>query len=231
MPWCPVCKNEYKEGFKVCADCGADLVASLEEISVESVNIPAEFEEITKESETVFDESEEVTDNLDVKQREAYKPFVKAKDREQEYKSSGFALLIVGIGGLIFLALCVFGVIGISIGASVRSIAFFVMLFMFLAFIYLGIRSFVAAKAIGALAGDEDLLTADIENYFKTEYSKEKIDELALNENDANLEDEVKYFKRISVIKDLMLKRFGELEESYTDNMVEVIFGLLYDRN
>lgn len=31
MPWCPVCKNEYKEGVTVCADCGAELVASLKE--------------------------------------------------------------------------------------------------------------------------------------------------------------------------------------------------------
>jgi len=31
MPWCPVCKNEYKDGYTICADCGAHLVASLED--------------------------------------------------------------------------------------------------------------------------------------------------------------------------------------------------------
>ena len=31
MPWCPICKNEYKAGYTVCADCGATLVESLEE--------------------------------------------------------------------------------------------------------------------------------------------------------------------------------------------------------
>lgn len=31
MPWCPKCKNEYKEGYTVCADCGSVLVDSLEE--------------------------------------------------------------------------------------------------------------------------------------------------------------------------------------------------------
>lgn len=31
MPWCPNCKNEYKAGYTVCADCGATLVESLEE--------------------------------------------------------------------------------------------------------------------------------------------------------------------------------------------------------
>jgi len=30
MPWCPICKNEYREGILKCADCGADLVAELE---------------------------------------------------------------------------------------------------------------------------------------------------------------------------------------------------------
>ncbi len=31
MPWCPNCKNEYKAGYTVCADCGATLVETLEE--------------------------------------------------------------------------------------------------------------------------------------------------------------------------------------------------------
>lgn len=31
MPWCPKCKNEYKDGYTVCADCGSELVASLDE--------------------------------------------------------------------------------------------------------------------------------------------------------------------------------------------------------
>lgn len=31
MPWCPVCKNEYKEGILRCADCNVDLVEQLAE--------------------------------------------------------------------------------------------------------------------------------------------------------------------------------------------------------
>lgn len=30
MPWCPVCKNEYREGYTHCRDCDVDLVESLE---------------------------------------------------------------------------------------------------------------------------------------------------------------------------------------------------------
>lgn len=29
MPWCPQCKNEYREGIKVCADCGCELVEEI----------------------------------------------------------------------------------------------------------------------------------------------------------------------------------------------------------
>lgn len=29
MPWCPKCKNEYREGIRVCADCGTELVDTL----------------------------------------------------------------------------------------------------------------------------------------------------------------------------------------------------------
>lgn len=31
MPWCPKCRNEYREGITVCAECGVELVNSLEE--------------------------------------------------------------------------------------------------------------------------------------------------------------------------------------------------------
>lgn len=29
MPWCPKCKNEYRQGIKVCSDCKCDLVDTL----------------------------------------------------------------------------------------------------------------------------------------------------------------------------------------------------------
>lgn len=29
MPWCPKCKNEYKEGITVCSDCGCTLIEEL----------------------------------------------------------------------------------------------------------------------------------------------------------------------------------------------------------
>ena len=44
MPWCPKCKNEYREGFTVCADCHVELVDSLEENIKKSIYYGSEDE-------------------------------------------------------------------------------------------------------------------------------------------------------------------------------------------
>lgn len=67
MPWCPVCKNEYKEGITHCVDCHVDLVEALteerkpvyfgEKEKLEKIN--AFFQENGVESGTILlDESE-----------------------------------------------------------------------------------------------------------------------------------------------------------------------------
>lgn len=37
MAWCPVCRNEYRPGIKVCADCGAELVEELDSEPMETL--------------------------------------------------------------------------------------------------------------------------------------------------------------------------------------------------
>ena len=67
MPWCPKCKNEYKDGYTVCADCGSQLVASLDDGPVAVyfgeealLNKMCDFMHANgiKDTEVVFDEKE-----------------------------------------------------------------------------------------------------------------------------------------------------------------------------
>lgn len=74
MPWCPKCKNEYREGIAVCTDCGCELVDSLEESASvrlifgeeEQMNALKEFLEQNKLNgvQLYFDEEEEVCELL-----------------------------------------------------------------------------------------------------------------------------------------------------------------------
>ncbi|MDL2300755.1 hypothetical protein LJC58_00175 [Lachnospiraceae bacterium OttesenSCG-928-D06] len=68
MPWCPTCKNEYKEGVLVCADCNSQLVDSLEKLSpfifgeeeeLTEIKNFLEYNKITG-MEIKYDEKEEV---------------------------------------------------------------------------------------------------------------------------------------------------------------------------
>lgn len=52
MAWCPICKNEYRPGIKVCADCGAELVEDLD--SNPMVGILSGDEELLKSYNEFF---------------------------------------------------------------------------------------------------------------------------------------------------------------------------------
>lgn len=257
MPWCPVCRSEYRDEFKVCADCGAPLVLSYEDIDkisedpnshdnikdlvefeeneiITNIDINSTYAEIMDGNGDVFDEEngpcdDEIT-GLASSKKNVYKPYVKASERAENYKSSAYALLLVGSVGIIFLFLSLLGVIPIKIAENIRVVGFIAMLIMFLAFIIVGIKSLIEAKTINALSDTEDALTDSITDYFKENYSIDKIDEKALLSDNLNMSDEEKFFKREEVIRNLIITKFGDLESSYLDNETERIYDLIYGK-
>jgi len=251
MPWCPVCKYEYKEGIETCGDCGAPLVDSYEDIDKIEIdthnhdNIESIVEYATDECLSDMDDTNAFSDIIEgkevfeieaeseikkmIKHDFNYKPFVKASDRAENYKSSAFALLLVGGLGLIFLFLSLLGVINLTVAENIKSIGFIVMLVMFVAFIIIGVKSLVEAKTIDALSDAEDALTDSITDYFKENFDAEKLDIEALSESDETLNEEMKYFKREETIRNLIILRFGDLDESFVDNETERIYTLIYE--
>ena len=61
MPWCPKCKNEYREGFTNCSDCGCELVELLEaeedKAEVIEHDIEVFFMSVTSDNEAKIIES------------------------------------------------------------------------------------------------------------------------------------------------------------------------------
>lgn len=84
MPWCPKCKNEYYEGIKVCADCGTELVDSLEEWekAEQEAKEAERLEQIAAIKEMMRQEADE-HDTDDV-QKNAGKPTEESGNTENE---------------------------------------------------------------------------------------------------------------------------------------------------
>ena len=63
--WCPKCKYEYREGIKVCADCGCELVEKLDDAKLENDvedffdSAQSEISEADKEALDADDEDSE----------------------------------------------------------------------------------------------------------------------------------------------------------------------------
>ena len=79
MPWCPNCKNEYREGITVCADCGCVLVEK-QELDKQVSLIFGEETQMTSLKEFLeFNGIEDVVMHFDEREQ-VHELFVKEKD-------------------------------------------------------------------------------------------------------------------------------------------------------
>lgn len=243
MPWCPTCKNEYYEGIKVCADCGCELVDSLEEWE----NAEREKKEAAKQEEMAalremleneaddtagITESEEDSDHVSEDERRM-EDIRKSSGREQrgvyqnyeekaaDNKSSAWTLLVVGPAGLIVILLCVLDVIRLPFSESSKFMILGVLGAMFLFFVIMGVVSMKNAGKYAKKAESEKELTKELEKWFVEYVTAEKIDEGLFEEEEADFSDEQKYFKRFDRMKELLSERFLNLNEGYMDRFLD----------
>lgn len=242
MPWCPTCKNEYYEGIKVCADCGCELVDSLEEwekAEREKKEV-AEREQIAALREMLEEaddnaEPGEPEEGADAENKEAggtedsgkasgsqqrgvYRNY---EEKAADNKSSAWTLLVVGTAGLIVIILCFLDVISLPFSESSRFMILGVMGAMFLFFVIMGVVSMKNAGKYAKKAESERELTKELEKWFVECVTAEKIDEGLFTEEEADFSDEQKYFKRFDRMKELLSERFLNLNEGYMDRFLD----------
>lgn len=274
MPWCPKCKNEYYEGIKVCADCGSELVDSLEEWEKaeqeakeaevreqldalkEMLREEAEDEEGAEDPEetekalTEGAENGKDAENADGEDEAAAKSGMKTakaaedasrgvyrnyEEKAADNKSSAYTLLVVGIIGIIVIILCFCDVIKLPLSESSRFMTLGVMGAMFLFFIAMGVVSMKNAGKYAKKAESEKELTKELEKWFVECVTAEKIDEGLFTDDEADLSEEQKYFKRFDKMKELLSERFLNLNEGYMDRFLDKhyqdIFGNKEEEN
>lgn len=241
MPWCPKCKNEYYEGIKVCADCGVELVDSLEEWEKAEREAKeaalreqlAAYREMLEEEENDGENTEgQETEDLEETEGEtgvkAKKPAEISRGVYQNYeekaadnKSSAYTLLGVGIVGAIVVILCFCDVIRLPFSESSRLMILSVLGAMFLFFVAMGVISMKNAGKYAKKAESEKELTKELEKWFVEYVTAEKIDDGLFTEEEANFSEEQKYFKRFDRMKELLSERFLNLNEGYMDRFLD----------
>lgn len=208
------------------------------------LSVSKEDEELSKRATVVFlreIESAENTDDadssIDSQNEESAMPadkaspkraksFVKAEEKANNFKSSAYALTIVGAVGLIAMILIMVGIIPLHFAANVKIIAYIVLNLMFMVFIIMGIHSMMTAKKYDGEANMENSKTAEILEWFAATYKADAIDQLT---EGMEGEEELNYFKRTEVMKHLMLKQYPELEDAYLEHLIDELYQGIFE--
>ncbi len=158
--------------------------------------------------------------------------------KAEDNKSSAFTLLFVGGAGIIFIILCIIGVIDLNLHEVAKYMAYGLLGGMFVLFFVMGIVSLRSFKDFSAKAVKEDTLTEEISNWCKASLSASQIDSLMsqMNKNDAeNTEepiepesDEELYFKRTEIMKKLISEKFMNLDEAYLDHFIDKMYSDIF---
>ncbi len=223
MPWCPKCRNEYYEGVKVCADCGCELVDSLEEPEDAAESrmreaIAAEEsdeEDAGKMSSGISEEVEKTRERI---ARGVYQNY---EEKAADNKSSAYTLLAVGAVGLLVDILCFCDILKLPFNESSKFMILGVLGAMFLFFLVMGVTSMKNAGKYAKKAESEKELTKELEKWFAEHVTAEKVDADLFLEEEADFSEEQKYFKRFDKIEKMLSERFLNLNEGYMDRFVD----------
>lgn len=140
-------------------------------------------------------------------------------------KSSAYTLLLVGIAGVIVVALAFAGILDFNLSSQMKYIAYAIMGALFLIFIFFGIRALQDSKKVKQEAVTENDLTANIKNWFHENFNLES-DDLLLPDD---MEEEIKYYKRIEYMKRLIKENFPSAEEALMDTIADDLYQEFYE--
>ena len=138
--------------------------------------------------------------------------YVKTSDRYKDNLSSAYTFLICGFGGLLILALEDFGIIKLWGMLGVSKILLNVVVGgLFIGFIIIGISSLRYSKTLKKQATEEEKFTIELIDWLKDNLTIETIE----NSYDTNIPEEMKYFRRVEIIKKKLEETYSTLDEEY----------------
>lgn len=237
MPFCPKCKNEYREGFTHCAECKCELVDSLEDLLEEKqddhANAADEYVVIEEESWEKFTEEDDA-DQSEKKERpkDGYQSGIyrNSAERAEDNKSSAWTLLSVGTIGIVVLVLIMTGIIPLYFYGITKYLVYGVMFAMFILFIVMGAVSLRNSKIFARKAESENTLSDTMKEWCMANLKAEELDTSLFGEEQRQtLPPELKYFKRNAEIKRLLSDKFMNLDEGFLEDFVDHIYEDIFE--
>lgn len=158
---------------------------------------------------------------------EDIKVYQDKKAKAEDFKSSAYTLLLVGILGIAAIILMETGVLPFRLTGSGKNITYGVMGALFLIFIVVGIFSFRSAKQYAKEAVTEEELTEKIKAWAKEHITAEAIKGRVYFEE--GTPEEMKYFKYFEGIKAAVIQEFGTLDASYLEALCEELYSGIFE--
>ncbi|MBO5167084.1 MAG: hypothetical protein J6B90_10875 [Lachnospiraceae bacterium] len=184
MPWCPKCKNEYKEGIETCSDCGCELVKDepLEDVTLSDVETA--LQEMSDEEKAAFKETlKQVVEEAETAERNRpVAPYQNSAAKAEDNKASAYMLLIFGVLGMVVVILGISGVLPIYLSGAGKYMAYGIMSALFLLFIVMGLVSMKSYRIFAKKAESENTLRSTIEKWCKENLTAESIDKVLFAE-------------------------------------------------
>lgn len=225
MPWCPVCKNEYREGIKFCAECQVELVERLEEESGREDE--AEREAEARLRAMLAAGAEEDGEEAGEEKPAAYQTYRDSAMQAEDNRSSAYTLFLAGILGFVLDILVFTNVIPVFHNAdTTRYFVCGVMGALFVLFLVFGIVSMRNARILLVQARSEDTLLSELEKWCRENLSAEQIDSgLALED----MAEEQKYFRRADRMKEIINNKFLNLDQGLLEHFVDGYYQELFE--
>lgn len=231
MPWCPVCKNEYREGIERCAECKVELVDHLEDQTADQKELEktAIMRAMLAAQSDGADQAceEEIPEKLPV-----YHAYQNSAAKAEDNRSSAYTLLFVGIVGFIIVLLIFVGVIPLYRSVSTtKYLICGVMGALFVLFIVFGIVSMRNSRILFIKAKSEDSLLSEMTKWCQEHLSAQQIDDgLAIEEAWEETAEEQKYFKRTDKMKKIISDKFMNLDEALLEHFVDEYYQELFEK-
>ena len=224
MAWCPICKNEYREGIKICAECRVELVDHLEE--EEKHGDDDRQEQIARLHAMLAADGEE-QDEEDDQDEPVYHTYQNSAVKAEDNRTSAYTLLFVGVLGFVLVVLVFTGVLPVFQNAdTTRYFVCGVMGAMFILFIVFGIVSMRNSKILLIQAQSEDSLLSELAKWCEGNLSAEQIDSGLFVEE---MLDEQKYFKRTDKMKTIINDNFLNLDQGLLEHFVDEHYQRLFE--